>query len=130
MHTTPTRRRKSVGRPIIELALFDCVCHMHQAGGLASVAGAVQHLGARADPRRLAKVATQYDSVAVRRLGYLLESSGHIMQARALRAYAESAEPFEPLDPDANASVAEPAQAPERDSTWKLLINEVVAVDA
>lgn len=110
-------------RSPIELALLDCARYMSRAGGLSGVLQVTKDLGARADPRRLAKAAARYDGAAVRRLGYLLEKAGHTMQARALRRYAENARHFEPLDPDVTPAVADLANAPARDSTWKLLIN-------
>jgi hypothetical protein len=44
--------------------------------------------------------------------------------------YAETARHFAPLDPGVKPIVAALAEVPERDSTWKLVINEVVEVDA
>ena len=79
---------------------------------------------------RLAKAAEHYEGAAVRRLGYLLEQAGHTKQARALRVYAETARHFAPLDPGVKPIVAALAEVAERDPSWKLLINEVVEVDA
>ena len=114
----------------VELTLLDCVRYMHRAGGLGSVAQIAKDLGAQADARRLARAAAHYEGAAVRRLGYLLEQAGHTKQARALRVYAGTARHFAPLDPGVKPTVAALAEVPERDSTWKLLINEVVEVDA
>jgi predicted transcriptional regulator of viral defense system len=94
------------------------------------VARITNDLGAHADPRRLARAAARYEGAAVRRLGYLLEQAGHAKQARALRVYADSARHFAPLDPSVKPIVAALEELPERDSSWKLLINEVVEVDA
>jgi hypothetical protein len=52
------------------------------------------------------------------------------VRARALHVYAESARHFAPLDPGVKAIVAALADVPERDSSWKLLLNEIVEVDA
>ena len=114
----------------VELTLLDCVRYMHRAGGLGSVAQIAKDLGARADARKLAKLAAHYEGSAVRRLGYLLEHAGHTKQGRALHVYADSARHFAPLDPGVKPIVAALADVPERDSTWKLLINEVVEVNA
>ena len=114
----------------VELTLLDCVRYMHRAGGLGSVAQIAKDLGGLADARRLARAAAHYEGAAVRRLGYLLEQAGHTKQAKALRVYAEAARHFAPLDPSVKPIVAALAEVPERDSTWKLLINEVVEVDA
>jgi hypothetical protein len=56
----------------------------------------------------------------VRRLGYLIEQAGHTKQARALRAYAESARHFAALDPGVKPLVPELAEASRRDANWKL----------
>jgi predicted transcriptional regulator of viral defense system len=114
----------------VDLTLLDCVRYMHRAGGLGSVAQIAKDLGARADPRKLARAAAHYEGAAVRRLGYLLEQAGHAKQSRALHVYADSARHFAPLDPSVKPIVAALADVPERDSSWKLLLNEIVEVDA
>jgi predicted transcriptional regulator of viral defense system len=114
----------------VELTLLDCVRYMHRAGGLGSVAQIAKDLGAGADRRKLAKAAAHYEGAAVRRLGYLLEQAGHVKQSRALHVYADSARHFAPLDPSVKPIVAVLADVAERDSSWKLLINEIVEVDA
>ncbi len=114
----------------VELTLLDCVRYMHRAGGLSSVAQIAKDLGARAEPRRLARAAAHYEGAAVRRLGYLLEQAGHSKQARALRVYADSARHLAPLDPSVKPIVAALADVSQRDSSWKLLLDEIVEVDA
>jgi predicted transcriptional regulator of viral defense system len=114
----------------VELTLLDCVRYMHRAGGLGSVAQIAKDLGAHADPRRLARAAAHYEGAAVRRLGYLLEQAGHAKQSWALHVYADSARHFAPLDPSVKLIVAAFADVPERDASWKLLLNEIVEVDA
>jgi predicted transcriptional regulator of viral defense system len=114
----------------VELTLLDCVRYMHRAGGLGGVAQIAKDLGSHADARRLASAAAHYEGAAVRRLGCLLEQAGHTKQAKALRLYAETAKHFAPLDPSVKLIVAALADTAERNSTWKLLINVVVEVDA
>ena len=41
-----------------------------------------------------------------------------------------SAKHFAPLDPGVKPIVAALAEVPERDPSWKLLVNEVIEVDA
>jgi predicted transcriptional regulator of viral defense system len=55
-----------------ELTLLDCVRYFHQASGIDRVAQIVKDIGAKAVPRKLAKIARLYENSAVRRLGYLL----------------------------------------------------------
>ena len=113
-----------------ELTLLNCVRYIHRAGGINSVAQIAKDLGAHANPRTLARAATHYEGAAVRRLGYLLEQAGHTKQTRALRVYADSARHFAPLDPGVKPIVAALADVPERDSFWKLLINQAIVEDA
>jgi predicted transcriptional regulator of viral defense system len=113
----------------VELTLLDCVRYMHRAGGLGSVAQIAKDLGARADPRKLARAATHYEGAPVRRLGYLLEQAGHNKQAAALHAFANSARHFAPLGPGVKPIVAALADVAQRDPSWKLLINEAIEVD-
>ena len=114
----------------VELTLLDCVRYMHRAGGINSVAQIAKDVGSAASTRRLSGLATRYEGAVVRRLGYLLEQAGHSKQARALHVYADSARHFAPLDPSVAPSVAALAGVPERESSWKLLLNEPIEVDA
>jgi hypothetical protein len=94
------------------------------------VAQIAKDLGARANARKLARAAAHYEGAAVRRLGYLLEHAGHTKPAQALHIYANSARHFAPLDPGLKPVVAALAEEPERDASWKLLLNEAIEVDA
>ena len=73
---------------------MDCVRYMHRAGGINGVAQIVKDIGSSADPRKLAKAAASYEGASVRRLGYLLELSGHARQANALEPFVRSAKSF------------------------------------
>ena len=68
----------------VELTLLDCARYFHKAAGINGVAQVARDIGAKADPRVLAKAAAAYENSAVRRLGYLLERVGHARQAAAL----------------------------------------------
>jgi predicted transcriptional regulator of viral defense system len=114
----------------LELTLLDCVRYVHKAGGIGSVAQIAKDIGACADPRKLARAAAHYEGAAVRRLGYLLEHAGHLESASALRPFADDARHFAPLDPGAQPIAAMLADPPQRDTAWKLLIDEPIEVDA
>ncbi len=114
----------------VELTLLDCVRYVHKAGGIGSVAQIAKDIGARVDARKLARAAAHYEGAAVRRLGYLLEHAGHHKPASALRAYADDARHFAPLDPGVEPIIAVLAEPPQRDAAWKLLIHEPIDVDA
>lgn len=114
----------------VELTLLDCARYLQRAGGINSVAQIAKDLGAKADSRKLAKVAAHYEGAAVRRLGYLLEHAGHGKQARALQAFAESAKHFAPLDPSVKALAPALAELLQREPKWKLELNETIEVDA
>lgn len=110
----------------IELTLFDCVRYFHDAAGIQGVAQIVKDIGAKAKPRLLRKAAVAYENTAVRRLGYLLDLTGHARQADALYPFAKRVKTAVPLDPAANSFVKSLATTTERNQKWKLLINEVV----
>lgn len=112
-----------------ELLLLDSVRYLHRAGGLNSVAQVVHDLGARAGPRKLAKLASCYENSSVRRLGYLLEHVGHKRQAKALTPFAASAKSLKPLDPSVHLLTDYMPQTIEKDSLWKLSINEQLKID-
>ncbi len=114
----------------MELTLLDAARYFHKAAGISGVAQIVKDLGAKADPRKLAKAAPHYENASVRRLGYLLEHAGHARQADALKAFARQAKSMKPLDPSVKPLLPELAALYEKDSRWKLVINEIVEVDA
>jgi hypothetical protein len=97
-------------------------------GRINRVAQITKEIGAKANPRALAKAATAYENSVVRRLGYLLEQTGHGHQARALEPFVRQARTTLPLDPGVKPIVAALAQADERNAKWKLMINEAVEV--
>ncbi|GHT96948.1 hypothetical protein AGMMS49545_23410 [Betaproteobacteria bacterium] len=72
----------------VELTLLDAVRYFHKAAGINGVAQIVQDIGAKADPRKLAKIAAHYENASVRRLGYLLDQADHVRQAKALEPFA------------------------------------------
>ena len=112
----------------VELTLLDCVRYFHKAAGINGVAQIVRDIGAKANPRTLAKAAAAYENSAVRRLGYLLDQVGHSRQAHALQAFVKEAKTAVPLDPAVKPIVAALAQVHERNAKWKLLINETVEI--
>lgn len=112
----------------VELTLFDCVRYFHKAAGMNGVAQVAKDIGAKANPRMLAKAAAAYENSAVRRLGYLLERAGHGRQAHTLEHFVRQAKTLLPLDPAVKPLVEALAQVQERNTKWKLLINEAVEI--
>ena len=112
----------------VELTLLDCVRYFHKAAGINGVAQIAKEIGAKANPRTLAKAAAAYENSAVRRLGYLLEWAGHGRQARALEPFVRQAKTTLSLDPAVKPIVAALAPVHERNAKWKLMINETVEV--
>jgi predicted transcriptional regulator of viral defense system len=101
----------------VELTLLDCARWFHKAGGISQVAQVTRDLGAKALARRLAPLARDCESSAVRRLGYLLELAGHEPQAKALDKFAREARTVKLLDP---SSGIEPTEMSGR---WKIAVN-------
>ena len=104
----------------VELMLLDCARWFHKAGGISQVAQVARDLGAKALARRLAPLARDCESSAVRRLGYLLELAGHEPQAKALDKFAQDAKTVKLLDP---SSGIEPTEMSGR---WKIAVNRAV----
>lgn len=113
----------------IELTLLDCARYFHKAGGINAVAQIVKDIGGKADPRKLVTLATAYESSCVRRLGYLLERMGHDRQAKRLEPFAHKAKTVVPLDPKVKEVSSVLSTLAEKDTRWKLLINQPVEVD-
>jgi predicted transcriptional regulator of viral defense system len=114
----------------VELTLLDCARYLHRAAGINGVAQIAKDLGGKADPRKLAKLAHAYENSSIRRLGYLLELSGHMRQAKALERFAREAKSLKPLDPATKPLAASLALMQERNSKWMLLLNERGEVEA
>jgi len=114
----------------IELTLLDCARYFHDVGGINAVAQIAKDIGGKANARTLADAAENYENSSVRRLGYLLELANHSRQAKALEPFVKKAKTLLPLNPSAKLLVASLAEIRERNSRWKLVINEPVEVDS
>jgi hypothetical protein len=114
----------------VELTLLDCARYFHKAGGINAVAQIAKDIGDKADSGKLAKIAAAYENSSVRRLGFLLDLAGHEEQARALEPFAKKAKTATPLNPATKPLVASLANVSEKNSRWKLLINESVEIDS
>ncbi len=113
----------------IELTLLDCARYFRKATGINGVAQVVKDIGAKADPRKLAKAAVAYENSSVRRLGYLLDRAGHARQSHALEPFVKKAKVALPLDPSIKPLISSLADPPEKNSKWMLTINEPVEID-
>jgi len=114
----------------VELTLLDCARYFHKAGGINAVAQIAKDIGDKADSGTLAKTATAYENSSVRRLGFLLDRAGHERQARALEPFVKRVKTATPLNPAAKPLVASLVDVSEKNSRWKLLINEPVEIDS
>jgi hypothetical protein len=114
----------------VELLLLDVVRYFRQSAGFNGAAQVVHDLGAKADPRTLARAAAFYENSTARRLGYLLEQFKHTRQAASLRPLVFKAKSFKPLDPSVRvvASLAR-GKAPDAPA-WKLSLNVPLEIDA
>lgn len=113
----------------VELTLLDCARYFHKAGGISGVAQIVKDVGAKADPRTLARIAAAYENSSVRRLGYLLEHAGHARQANALEPFVKKAKTMVLLDPSVKPLIESLDEPYEKEARWKLVINEPVELD-
>ena len=113
----------------VELTLLDCARYFHQAGGINGVAQIAKDINAKADPRLLAKLAPLYENSTVRRLGYLLDTVGNTRLANALEPFVKKTETMVPLDPAIKPLIASLGELGEKNTKWKLIINENIDVD-
>jgi predicted transcriptional regulator of viral defense system len=114
----------------VELTLLDCARYFHDAGGISGVAQIAKDFGGNANVRILADAAQEYENSSVRRLGYLLDLANHSRQAKVLEPFAKKAKALLPLNPAAKPLVASLTEIRERNSRWKLVINESVEFDS
>jgi predicted transcriptional regulator of viral defense system len=113
----------------VELTLLDCIRYFHKSSGIDGVAQVVKDIGAKAAPRKLAKLAKFYENSSVRRLGYLLDLAGHQPQSKALLQFAGKAKSFKPLDPAIKPILENSGVDEEKNMKWRLAIYEPVEVD-
>ena len=113
----------------VELTLLDCARYPHRSGGVDAVAQIAQDIGAKADPGKLARAASAYEGSTVRRLGYLLDRSGHAPQADALEPAARKAKTAVALDSAFRPLVEGLIEPPAKNARWKLVIHQPVEVD-
>ena len=113
----------------VELTLLDCARYFHKAAGINGVAQIVKDIGAKAEPRALAKAAGAYENSSVRRLGYLLDRAGCVRQASALEPFVKQAKTAVLLDPSVKPLIESLNEFHEKDARWKLTINELVEID-
>ena len=114
----------------VELTLLDCARYFHDAGGISGVAQIAKDIGGKANSRALADAAGDYESSSVRRLGYLLDLAYHSRQAKALEPFVKTAKTVVPLNPAVKPLVASLTELHNRNSRWKLVINESVEFDS
>jgi predicted transcriptional regulator of viral defense system len=114
----------------VELTLLDCARYFHKAGGINGIAQIAKDIGGKANAHALADAAEDYENSAVRRLGYMLDLTNHSRQAKSLEPFAKKAKTLVPLNPASKPVIASLAEPGERNSKWKLLINEPVDVDS
>lgn len=112
----------------VELTLLDSARYLKQSGGLSNVAQVVKDIGGDAGPRILARAAREFENSSVRRLGYLLERSGHRRQADALAPVAAAAKSFKALNPSVRAYPPRISHE-TRNTKWMLAINDSIEID-
>lgn len=113
----------------LELTLLDCARYFHKAAGINGLAQIAKDLGGQASADVLASIAAHYENSSVRRLGYLLERTGHLQQADALRPFARKAKAMVLLDPSVKPLMEALSDLHEKVPDWLLVINEPVEVD-
>jgi predicted transcriptional regulator of viral defense system len=114
----------------VELTLLDCARYFHRAGGISGLAQIVKDIGGQAKPRNLVGAAVHYENSSVRRLGYLLEYTGHMRQANALQTFVKQAKSTVLLDPAVKPLIEGSDEPHKNASQWLLVINTPVEIDS
>jgi hypothetical protein len=113
----------------VEITLLDSIRYFHKAAGISGVAQIVKDIAYRANGRNLAEIAAFYENSAVRRLGYLLDITGHERISKSLQKFARQAKSSKPLDPSIKPIVGVSAPV-ELNAKWKLTVAEPIEVDS
>ena len=114
----------------IELTLLDCARYFHRAGGISGLAQIVKDIGGNAKLGNLVSAAMHYENSSVRRLGFLLEYTGHVRQANALLTFVKQAKSAALLDPAVKSLIEGFDEPNKKASQWMLVINTPVEVDS
>jgi hypothetical protein len=113
----------------VELTLLDTIRYFHKTAGMNGAVQIIHDIGAKARPGKLAKVVSNYENTAVRRLGYIFEYLGYERQAKVLLPFAEKAKSMKLLNPSINNWFDEFDELQEKDPKWKLIINDTLEID-
>ena len=113
----------------VEVTLLDCARYLRKVAGFDNLAQIIQDMGMKAEPRKLADVASNYENSTVRRLGYLLDFVGHARQAEVLEPFAKEAKSVKLLRPPVSW-FDEIHPRPYKDNPkWKLTVNHDIDLD-
>ncbi|MBC8522666.1 hypothetical protein H8D29_01940 [PVC group bacterium] len=113
----------------VELTLLDCTRYFHKAAGINGVVQITHDLAKNADPGKLVKAAMTYENATVRRLGYLLDYTGHTRQAKVLEPFAKKAKSIKLLNPSVKPLIKSLSMLHKKNVKWMLLVNESVEID-
>ena len=112
-----------------EVTLLDCARYFRKVSGFDNLAQITQDMGMKADPGKLADVASNYENSTVRRLGYLLDFAGHVRQAKALEPFAQEAKSVKLLSPSVSWFDEIHPRSYKNNPKWKLTVNHDIDLD-
>ncbi len=115
----------------VELTAIDLIRYAHAAGGLDTVATALNDLGEKIDGEKLAGTAVHFERATVQRLGYLLDHLGFSAATEPLHKslFAHPGVPWVKLDPARRKNRIASEELAEKNQRWRVAVQHLPEID-
>jgi predicted transcriptional regulator of viral defense system len=115
----------------VELTAIDLIRYAHAAGGLDTVATALNDLGEKIDGEKLAATAVHFERATVQRLGYLLDHLGYSAVTEPLHKnlFAQPGVSWVKLDPARRKNRIASEELAEKNQRWRVAVQHLPEID-
>ena len=115
----------------VELTAIDLIRYAHAAGGLDTVATALNDLGEKIDGEKLAATAVHFERATVQRLGYLLDHLGYSAATEPLHKslFAQPSVSWVKLDPARRKNRIASEELAEKNQRWRVAVQHLPEID-
>jgi predicted transcriptional regulator of viral defense system len=115
----------------VELTAIDLIRYAHAAGGLDTVATALNDLGEKIDGEKLAATAVYFERATVQRLGYLLDHLGYSAVTEPLHKnlFAQPSVSWVKLDPARRKNRIASEELAEKNQRWRVAVQHLPEID-